>query len=464
MSSDMLNEPRVARAAEPDPPERPTRQNVDVSYQRIVKLSLPMVLSTATGVGAQVIATALIGRMGGTALYVRSVYNPVSYLFLALTTGLSITLQVAVAQAWGRGERDEISPRLGSMGRAGILVFAVFGGLLLALSGPLGDAVQLAADRRGEFQSFLAAMTGAAVLCMLGELCSAVLRGMGRTGVAAIITAIYVSLNLGIIIVVGLVLHGGLMAVPLASGIAGAAEIVLGLTVLMRAGAIRPRRFTEWRPQTPRLLLSIGVPVSASSIVLAVVNLLLLRIVAPSGQSAVAGFNVGYTVQTAIIVPAVGLGSAIAVLMNQSLGAGGLPASRTVFRRGLLLAVIGYAVVTLAVVLLGGPLANLMSGGSPSVAAQARHFVTIVGPTFGCTGLMLTVLTVLEQVGHGPLAVAMNTGYFVVILAVGWYAATARHEVAALYWTMAIAAAASLLGGLPIAARAAMRPRIQARA
>jgi hypothetical protein len=105
-----------------------------------------------------------------------------------------------------------------------------------------------------------------------------------------------------------------------------------------------------------------------------------------------------------------------------------------------------------------------MSGGSPSVAAQARHFVTIVGPTFGCTGLMLTVLTVLEQVGHGPLAVAMNTGYFVVILAVGWYAATARHEVAALYWTMAIAAAASLLGGLPIAARAALRPRIQARA
>jgi Na+-driven multidrug efflux pump len=162
-------------------------------------------------------------------------------------------------------------------------------------------------------------------------------------------------------------------------------------------------------------------------------------------------------------VPAVGLGSAVAVLMNQSLGAGGLPDSRTVFRRGLILALVGYAAVTLAVVLLGGPLANLMSG-SPAVAAEARHFVAIVGPTFGCTGLMLTVLTVLEQVGHGPLAVAMNSGYFVVIVAVGWVAANARHDVSALYWTMAIAAAASLVGGLPIAARAAQRPRVQARA
>jgi Na+-driven multidrug efflux pump len=448
MSSDTLNDRATAATA-----------GHDVSYRRITRVSLPMVLSTATGIASQAVAIGLIGRIGGPALYVRSVYTPVAYLFLAATTGLAVTLQVAVAQACGRGEKEELGPYLGSVARAGTAVFAVVGGVLIALAGLLADAVEVTPHQRGTFHVFLAAMTAASLLAMLGELCSAVLRGLGRTGTAAIITACYVGLNLGTIAVGGLVLHGGLMVVPLAAGASGAVEIALALGALARAGLLSPRRLTAWRPRIPGMMLRIGLPVSASSLVLAVVNLLLLRIVAPAGQHAVAGFNVGYTIQTAVIVPAIGLGSAVAVLMNQSLAAGGLPASRTVFRRGLALAAAGYATVTVAVLLAGGPLATLMSG-DPAVAAQARHFVTVVGPTFGCTGLILTVLTVLEQVGHGVLAVALNASYFASILTIGWLTTHAQHDVTALYWTMAIAAGSSILTGLPIAARAALHPRV----
>jgi Na+-driven multidrug efflux pump len=450
-------------STDPQSDERPagsSQEHAAASYPRIIRMALPMVLSSAVGIVSQLVVLALIGRISGEALYLRSVYTPVSYVFMALSTGLGVVLQVAVAQATGRGDhRESASPYLGSVGRAGVIAYVVLAGLLAALSGPLTAAIRVPGGERGTFYGFLFAMTAASLVSMVGELFSAVLRGLGRTGTSSLVTALYVALNLGIIVVGGLLLHGGLMVVPLAAAAAGGIEIVLGAVFLLRLGVLRPARLLGWRPEVPGLLTRIGLPVGASSIALAVVNLLLLRIVSAAGPRAVAGFSVGYAIQAAIIVPAVGLGSAVAVLMNHSLGAGGLPASRTVFRRGMVLAVGVYGVATLVMLLGGGGVAGLLAG-DPQVVDAARHFVHIVGPTFGCTGLILTVLTVLEQVGHGVLAVALNVIYFTSMVAIGWAVAGARGDVSGLYWTMTVATLASMFTGLPIACVGALRPRV----
>jgi Na+-driven multidrug efflux pump len=249
------------------------------------------------------------------------------------------------------------------------------------------------------------------------------------------------------------------MAVALSDTLAGLAELGIGLTILIRGGVIDMSAFAAWRRDVPRLAVSIGLPVGSSFIVLCVVNVLLLHIVAPGGQAAVAGFSVGYMLQTAVIVPAVGLGSAVAVLMNHFVAAGFTHAARTVFRRGMLLAVGGYAVVTVVVVIAGGKIAGLMSG-NPAVAAQAREFVSVVGPTFGCMALSLVALTVLEQVGYGALAAAMNASYFAVIVIVGWLRVEHTGRASDLYTTMMLAAVGGLVTGLPITIAAAMRPRV----
>jgi Na+-driven multidrug efflux pump len=193
------------------------------------------------------------------------------------------------------------------------------------------------------------------------------------------------------------------------------------------------------------------VPVGASYFVLFAVNLLLLRIVAPAGEAAVAGFSVAYTVQTFVIVPSVGFGSAIAVLMNQRLAAG--QEALTVLRRGLLIVAGSYAVVTLAVVAGGRSLMGLLST-SQEIVDHAARFITVVGPTFGCTALMIALVTVLEQIGHGAAAVGLNVTYFAVVIAIGeWVVADTGSgiDLGPLYVTMAVAAIASLGTGLPLA-------------
>ncbi|MEJ2853336.1 MULTISPECIES: MATE family efflux transporter [unclassified Saccharothrix] len=419
-------------------------------YRRIAALGVPLALQTATMLLGQVVVVALIGRMGEGALYVQALYAPVEFLLVALVSGFAVTLQVLTARRVGAGDRAAVAGYWGGLLKAGLLAYAVLAAVLIASAGALGGLVDVAPAQADRFGSFLAAMVLVGPLRLGGELCSAVLRGVGRGVAATSLTTTYVVLNATLVAVLGVAGGGGLAVVPVAAAVAGAIELAAGLAVLSRAGLVT---WAGARRSAAVLapVVGTGLPVAASYVLLFVVNLLLVRIAATGGPAAVAGFNAGYTAQTAVLVPAIGFGSAIAVLVNQRIGAGDRVGAATVFRRGLALVACGYAVVTLALLVVGSPLAGLLAE-DPAVVEQARGFLTAVGPTFGCTGLVLAVLTVLQQVGRGGVAVAMNLGYFAVLIGVGWAAVASTGRVSALHVTMAVVAAASLVVGAPVAA------------
>jgi hypothetical protein len=87
---------------------------------------------------------------------------------------------------------------------------------------------------------------------------------------------------------------------------------------------------------------------------------------------------------------------------------------------------------------------------SPEIVDHAARFITVVGPTFGCTALMIALVTVLEQIGHGTAAVALNVSYFAVVIVIGEWVVDSV-DVGPLYATMAVAAVGSLVTGLPMA-------------
>ncbi|MEV5577224.1 MATE family efflux transporter [Streptomyces parvus] len=428
------------------------------SYRRILGVGTPMVLSSAAVMAAQLGVTALIGAMGPSALYVRSVYMPVSYLFIAVTTGLAVTLQVVVARSTGRGERATAPGHLLHVACIGVVLHLLLGVVLVALGGPLADAVHIPSGERGAFLRFLAAMVVGTLFGLLGELGSATLRGLGRTTVAAGVTAVTLVVHLGLI-VLGVLTHQGLWIVPVAAGSAGVLEIALVLMLLARReGLRRPRgRLTPDRG-TLSLVGTIGVPVSASYLVLFLVSLLLLRIVSVGGPDVVAGFNLGYTLQSALIVPAVAFGSAVALLMNQRLGAAEPTAARALFHKGLRVTLVAYAVPTGVLLAAPDALAAALST-EPQVREALAEFLTVAGPAFGCTGVALMVLTVLEQTGRGPLAVMLNVFYFAVVVALGLYVVDGPGDVPRLYWVMCAAAAVALAVVVPLGLRTAARLR-----
>src|SRR5262249_23448206 len=119
-------------------------------------------------------------------------------------------------------------------------------------------------------------------------------------------------------------------------------------------GVLRGRWHASGFREAVRVLSTVGVPVGGTFVVLFLANSATLRVLARYGEAAVSGYGIANTTQIVLIVPAMGLGTAIAILTNAGRGPSAV-------RRGVILAAVLYLSLGVLVGLTAGPLARLAS-------------------------------------------------------------------------------------------------------
>jgi hypothetical protein len=87
------------------------------------------------------------------------------------------------------------------------------------------------------------------------------------------------------------------------------------------------------------------------------------------------------------------------------------------------------------------------------VIAPTVDYLRTVGPTVACIGVMLTMLTLLEQTGSGFVALGFNICYFGASIAVGGWLAYREGSAHALFATLAAANVVALIAIAPIVVR-----------
>jgi Na+-driven multidrug efflux pump len=421
------------------------------SAGRVLRFALPVVAGSLLAMGSQFAVVAVLGHLRGPALYIRSVYAPLAFLFLSLTTGLSVVAQVGSSRRRGRSDVADVTDCLRGVARIGVTSCLGLGVLLLVLVAPVGQVLSVPEDQRGLFFRFVAAMAVVAPLGLVAEVSTGAVRGAGLPGWALLLTSASVVLMITGVVVLGVVGGAGLWAVPIASALGGAVELALGLALLRRRGMLRRPRDAEPGPDVWPLVRAVGIPVGVSYVLLFVVNLLQLMIVKPYGPDAVAGFTLGYTLQSLVIVPAFGFGSAVAVLVNQHASGGRYHQARLALRNGSLIVIAGYTLITALVLTMGDQLVRHVTDNL-SVVREAAAFVGTVGPAFGFTAFGLYLLTLLEHTGRGVVAMVSNLLYFACLLCGGAWLTAHRHSTDGLYQVMAVGTAAGVLVGAPVAA------------
>ncbi|MER7129018.1 MATE family efflux transporter [Streptosporangium saharense] len=405
------------------------------SARRVARVAGPLMYSTVAAMASQVVVLALLGRLHDESLYVRSAYTPVAFVFIAVSSALTVTLQVLVARAVGARRQGDIPALTGAVLRVGVTVYGVACLGVLAGGGWLAGAFGVEEAVREEFSRFLAVMTLVTALGFASEVVASVLRGVGATLAGAGLLTGNIVLGMGVVAVLAPVI--GLAALPVTLAVASAIELAVGVVLLRRRGLFTRASVTGRVPVLGDVL-RIGVPVGISALVLFVVNLAFLRIVAPHGQAAVAGFTFANTLHTVLIMPAIGFGSGMAIVMNHHPGA-----ELAIYRRGLALAAGGYALLTVLIVVAGVPVIRLLIDNPNAV-----DFMRITGPTAGATGMILVAMTVLEHTGNGIAALMMNAQFFgFLILAAVVFSGSVR----GLCWTLAIGSTFGAVTGLPIA-------------
>lgn len=444
-----------------------------VLRERIVRLALPICAAVIVGAAAQSVIAGLLGHMGDDALYVRSVFIPVAFLVLALQEGLDISTQVAFARLRGAQEQGRTRRTLGAFVLAGAVVLVVTA-LVVAVAAPwLASLLGVPVEQAAQFVEFARWMVVASTLTVPTTIAAAALRGWGRPGLSAVLSVLAAVVQVGGVWLVGEVGGLGVMSVPVATAASAVIGSATAWFLVLRVGLVRgPRRAAPAgvtavgaeepaRPAGPTvdvraLLLGIGVPVGLSYLLLTVTNFVTVWILSPSGASVVAGYGAAATVQTVLIVPAIGLAAAVGVVMNQQWGVGDLRLLPRTLRVGTTI-VIGVYVTTGLLAFLTAPLVARLMAADPRVVEEAELYLRVVGPSLAGLGIVLFLLTLLEQLGHGPVAVALNVAYAVLSLGVGGLLARQGGGPEALYLVIACSNAVGLLVVLPLSFRLVRR-------
>jgi len=269
-----------------------------------------------------------VGRLGPEAVAILGLSDSLLALVFAVAIGLCMGTTAMVARRVGEGAPEQAAVVAVQAIGTGVAVSVVLGvaGVIWApaLLQMLGASPELAASGR----LFTAIMLGGNATVMLLFLINAIFRGAGDAALA--MRSLWLA-NL-INIVLDPVLIFGLGPIP-AMGLEGAAvattfgRAIGVLYQLRQLSNGRGRIVVDWRRVSMdvavmgRLLRVSGVGV-VQYLVSTASFLGLIRILAPFGDTALAGYTIAIRIIIFILLPAWGMGNAGATLVGQNLGAG----------------------------------------------------------------------------------------------------------------------------------------------
>ncbi|MEV5575058.1 MATE family efflux transporter [Spirillospora sp. NPDC052269] len=405
-----------------------------------------LALSGAAGVIVPLAVMAIMGRINGEVLYIRSVYMPLAFLYISLQMGFDVSNQVAAAISRGRDRVRDVVPVALSMGRVGAVIWGALTVLVMVSAPGLASLMHMRPELIGTFTAFVRWTCLASMLFLPTTLCASSLRGLGHAGSAAVIVVMGGSVEVGGVALLGYGTDLGVYSLPIAIGAGGTVSLVVGLVQVHRRGVWKARGPLVWRSEATEQLTRTGLPLAMSFVVIGASNFGLLWILGPFGPDVVSGFAAAATLESLVLVPSTAIGSATAIVMNRLRGAGRLDDVPRVLGSGMRHAVAVYAVIGLALWLGRDGIARLMTD-DPRVAVETAHFLSIVGLSYGCLGVTVTAVVLIEQIGGGVIALVANIPYFGGMFVIGGVIARSRHESAGLYGTIA---ALNLLGILTV--------------
>jgi putative MATE family efflux protein len=399
-----------------------------------------------------------VGRfLGESALAATSNANLVMFLMLAGVFGFGIAATILVGQNMGRRDIEAVRRSMGTaVGSFAILsiLISVIGyfaspAILHLLATP-PDAARLA-------EAYLRVIFIAMPAVFLSTVITMGMRGTGDSVTPFIIMILSVVLDSGL----NPVFIRGLFGAP-QMGIAGSATataiasyaslIVLIAMIYARDLTIRLRgRELRWLIPDPALLKVIvvkGIPMGLQMFVISFAGLALMGLVNHAGVDVVAAYGVTLQLWTYIQMPALAVGAAVSAMAAQNVGAGLWPRVDAVTRSGIVVNLLITAALIVIVTLVDRPMLALFLGGSSPALPIARHIHLVASWSFVMFGVTMVIFSTVRATGAvmAPLVILAIAMFPIRLGAV--FALRPFIGIEALWWTMPISTAASMVMAL----------------
>lgn len=327
-----------------------------------------------------------------------SLYN----LFVTVIVGFSSGISVLTAQTYGMGEMRRIRSILSSFTVLCGGVFLLTAALGISFTGSILRLLDTPAGIFAPGRDYLQILFAGIPFLAVYNTYSAVLRGLGdsRAPFLSVLVCSVVNVILDILFVAGLRWStAGAAAATVISQAAMTLFIVIYAVRKYPALRFRPGRNVLDRAAVAKGL-KFSLPPAVQSGTSSVGNLVLQRFMNGFGEQTVAAITTAYRVDSVILLPIINMGSGIATVTAQNIGAGRQERAGKVLKTGAVIMAVISLVLTGLVLAAGAYLISLF-GLTPEAVQIGKEFFFSIAGFYLVYGTAMALRGYLE--GHGDM-------------------------------------------------------------
>lgn len=379
----------------------------------VLTLSAPLMLNNLIQTVYNLTDTYWVSRLGDISVAAVSLVWPVIFFMISLGIGLSVAGTALVSQYVGAGDTKNAAQASGQV-LIFCMIFSVIAGAagyiltpwVLSWMGATGELyVQSVLFLRISFIGIPAMFGFQAYTCIL--------QGQGDTVSPMVFGILSVGLN---------IILDPLMILTLDMGVGGAAWATLISRLLFSVIAIaflfsrrRARGFRlklhHLRPEGQwfKKIAKVGMPASLGQSSAALGFVIMNAFIVGFGDNTLAAFGIGNRINSLVLMPAMGIGSALATIVGQNIGYGDISRACLAVRRSLQLSVSLSFIGGIALFLLSGPVMGVFTD-SLDVYTQGVEYLRWI-----CAGIFLMAIFqvfvgVFQGSGHTVMAMILMAG------------------------------------------------------
>ncbi len=370
------------------------------------KLSLPIIMGNLLQTGYHMTDAFWVGRLGAAAVAAVSVSFPVTFLVIALGSGLAMAGATLSAQYMGAGRQDRVNHVA-----AQTMMMVLFSSVILGAAGyllapGLLTLLGVAPEVYTGALSFMRVSFVGMIFVFSYAMFQALMRGVGETRVPLYIVGGTVVLNflLDPFLIFG---WGGFPAQgvrgsAIATLITQAIAAALGLLIMVRGQHGIQLSLRGLRPDFPYIkrAFKLGFPGSVELSTRALGLMVMSFLVTSFGTLTLASYGVGSNILQVITIPAMGLSMAVSTMVGQNMGAGQLDRAGEASKLG---ARAGFAVLSavgLIAYFLAESLVAFFVPNDPQVIAEGANFVRVMSWAWGGIGVQLCIVSTFRASGN----------------------------------------------------------------
>ena len=378
--------------------------------------------------------------LGKEALAAVSSSGPLIHLFIGFFNGAATGAGVVISRHFGAQDRTGVRKAIHTN-----VLFSLLCGLFLSVTGVLltpyilrwmGTDPAVLPQSEAYFRWYFAFAAAIVMYNALKGIMTAL--GDSRRPLYYLIFSSVLNVILDLLFVG--VLHGGVAAAALATGLSQGISALLCLIHLLERDQIYTLKARELRIDGPLLreIVRIGLPTGVQMSVISIANVLVQKNINSFGADAMAACGSYAKVEGFVFLPITCFSLALTTFISQNLGAGKLDRVRSACRFGLLSAVAAAETIGVVVFLLGPQLISLFNN-DPAVVAIGMKQCRIEALFYCMLALSHTVAGICRGGGKATVPMLVMLGVWCVFRIA--YITTAMHfchDIRLLFWAYPI--------------------------